>query len=62
MEMEISRARIARIANISDDVTLLNKLPDYQPVGVALQVGVIENELSVAAELINSCAAAFTGK
>src|SRR5258705_3133187 len=60
--MEISRARIARVANISDDVPLLNKLPDYQTVGVALQVGVIENELSVAAELIDRCAAAFTRK
>src|SRR5258705_1120500 len=62
MEMKISQARITSVANISDHFPLFHELPGYKTIGVALQVGVIENELSVAAELINSCAAAFTGK
>ena len=41
---------------------LFHKLPDREAVGVALQVSVVKNELSVAAELIDSCAAAFALK
>lgn len=62
MEMKISRARITGVANVSDDFPLFQEFPDCETFGVTLQMGVIINELSVTAELINSCAAAFALK
>jgi hypothetical protein len=62
MKMKIPGARITGVANVSDDVPLFYKFSDYETVSVTLQMGVIINELSVTAELINSCATAFALK
>src|SRR6476620_8875485 len=62
MKVKISRSGVTGVAYVADDLALSSKLSSHKTVGVALQVGVIENELSVGTELVDCGAAPFTLK
>ena len=59
MEMKISRAGVAGVADIADDLSLTKRLSGYQSIGIALQMGVIKYELLIGAELIDCRTTAF---
>src|SRR6266508_197356 len=58
--MTISSARVTGVADIGDNFPLLYKLAGHEAIGVALQMGVIEDQFFVWAELVDCGAAAFT--
>lgn len=59
MEVEISSACVAGVADIRDNFPLLRKLTDQESIGVALQVSVVKHELLIVAELIDCCPSAL---
>src|SRR6266851_2669456 len=62
MQMIVSGARVSRVADVGDDLALAHKFSRRQAVGVALQMGVVENQFFVSAVLVDGCAAALTLK
>ncbi len=60
MQLKISSAGVAGVADIRDNFPLLYKLTSHLAIGVALQVSVIKHELLIVAELIDCCPAALT--
>ena len=59
MQVKISGACIAGIADIADNFPLLYKFASGKTIGIPLQMGVIVDEFLVWTELINCGSAAF---
>ena len=60
--MEISGARVSGVAHVANHFTLPGKLSGRESVRVTLQMGVIENQFLISAQLIDGCAAPVTLK
>lgn len=59
MEVIVSGAGVAGVADIGNDFSLLRKLTGSKAFGVALQMSVIKHESPIGAELVDRCATAF---
>src|SRR6266542_1885596 len=62
MQVVISAPSVARISNISDHITLAGYLACDETIRIALKMGIIENQFSVRAELVNRRAATLALK
>ena len=60
--MIVSRAGVSTIANVRDRFALFREMAFGQTVRISIEVCVVVDKLTISAELINGCAAAFALK